>query len=186
MARGQGMHICFLPSSLFTAFCSPELKPRASAYRKLGLSTVNIIKTNFSRVVRGPTWSNLSLLGYLSLRDLPGGAVVTVKMHHHAHLIDSWGTDLLREAWFGKDGPGCMWFAVENVSTLIFSSPLVNNPGWSPDNGKAGGQSEFLPVGGWLFCSKGSLVLWGSDLSDVSDLNFWALEVDYPSKLSGK
>lgn len=147
MARGRWMLISFLPSSLSTAFCSPELKPRASAHRKLGLPTVNIIKTSFSCVVHGPTWSNLTLLGYLSLCDLPRGAVLTVKMSHHAHLLDSWGTDLLREVWFGKDGPGFMWFAVENISKLIFSSALVNNLGWSPDNGKASNQSSYLWVG---------------------------------------
>lgn len=69
---------------------------------------------------------------------------MTVKMSHHAHLLDSWGTDLLREVWFGKDGPGFMWFAVENISKLIFSSALVNNLGWSPDNGKASNQSSYL------------------------------------------
>lgn len=144
MARRQWMHTCFLPSSLSAAFCSPELKPRASAHRKLGLSTVNIIKTSSSHIVHGPTWSNLSLLGYMSLRDLPRGAVLTVKMNHHTLLIDSHGTDLLREAWFGRGGPGCMWFAMENICKLIFSSALVNNPGWCPANGKAGNQSSYL------------------------------------------
>lgn len=64
-------------------------------------------------------------------------------------------------------GPGCMWFAMENISKLIFSSALVNNPGWSPANGKAGNQSSYLWVGDY-FAPRD---LWFYE-AQTSDLNF--------------